>query len=59
MFSVYCPRHDSKVLLTPRHIDRVVNTPTGVELHWHCPCGATGTLLSGLARNPQLTGTAA
>lgn len=47
MFTVFCPRHQSRVLLGPRAIDDLVTTPDGVVLHWHCRCGATGTVLTG------------
>jgi hypothetical protein len=42
MFTVYCPRHRSPVLLFADDIDQVVNGPDGIVLHWHCPCGETG-----------------
>jgi hypothetical protein len=44
MFTVDCPRHQTRVLLGSRAIDAMVNTEHGVEIHWHCHCGATGTL---------------
>jgi len=47
MFDVYCPSHDSRVLLGPRSIEAIVNTPNGVQLRWRCRCGATGTLRTG------------
>jgi hypothetical protein len=47
MFTVYCPRHQSRVLLGSRSIKSLVNTPEGVFLHWHCRCGAEGTLHTG------------
>ncbi|MGH9273206.1 MAG: hypothetical protein ACRDZU_01045 [Acidimicrobiales bacterium] len=47
MFTVFCPRHQARVLLGPRAIDDVVNTPDGVVLHWHCRCGAVGTVATG------------
>jgi hypothetical protein len=50
MFSVFCPGHDSEVLLTPRSIDEITNTPNGIELKWHCPCGSRGTVLTGWLR---------
>jgi hypothetical protein len=44
MFEVHCPTHRSRVLLGPRAIDELRNTEHGVELHWHCHCGARGVL---------------
>jgi len=43
MFTVQCPGHNSRVLLFPEHIEQLVNRGDGVELHWRCTCGATGT----------------
>ncbi len=42
MFVVYCPRHQSQVLLFTDDIEAVVNRRPGIELHWHCPCGERG-----------------
>jgi hypothetical protein len=47
MFDIYCPRHESRVLLGNRSIESIVNTATGIEVHWRCRCGATGTELTG------------
>ena len=47
MFAVYCPHHQSRVLLGSRSIQALVNTGHGVELHWRCRCGAEGTLVTG------------
>jgi hypothetical protein len=44
MFDVYCPGHQSRVLLGSRSITALENTPDGIVLHWHCRCGAAGTL---------------
>lgn len=44
MFDAYCPQHEARVLLGPRSVDAIVRTPDGVVVHWHCHCGATGTL---------------
>lgn len=46
MFDVYCPRHQSRVLLGRRAIDSVRNTADGVELRWTCRCGEHGVLRS-------------
>ena len=43
MFDIYCPGHRSRVLLGNRSIESIVNTANGIELHWRCRCGATGT----------------
>jgi hypothetical protein len=42
MFSVYCHRHQSRVVLGPRAIQALLNTSQGVVLQWRCHCGATG-----------------
>jgi hypothetical protein len=47
MFDIYCPGHQSRVLLGSRSIESIVNTADGIELRWRCRCGATGTELSG------------
>jgi len=49
MFDVYCNGHQSQVLLGSGSIEALVNTPHGIELHWRCHCGTTGTLLTGRA----------
>jgi hypothetical protein len=53
MFAVQCPVHNSRVLLFPEHIEQLVNRGDGVELHWRCTCGATGTHHIG-RRRPEL-----
>jgi len=47
MFDIYCPRHQSRVLLGSRSIESIVNTSAGIEVRWRCRCGATGTELTG------------
>jgi hypothetical protein len=47
MFTVFCPRHQARVLLGSRAIDDIANTPEGVVVHWRCRCGATGTVATG------------
>jgi hypothetical protein len=49
MFTIYCPRHQSRMLLGSRSIKSLVNTPDGVFLHWQCRCGAEGTIHTGHA----------
>jgi hypothetical protein len=44
MFDVYCPRHQTRVLLGSRSIERLANTADGVVLHWRCRCGQRGAL---------------
>jgi hypothetical protein len=43
MFDVYCPRHQSRILLYLDNIHALVNGPDGVEISWRCGCGQTGT----------------
>jgi hypothetical protein len=47
MFDIYCPTHQTRVLLGPRSIESLVNTEEGVVVHWRCRCGTRGTLLTG------------
>jgi len=49
MFDIYCPRHQTRVLLGARSIESIRNTLDGIEVHWRCRCGATGTLMTGRA----------
>lgn len=44
MFSVFCPTHDSRVLLTRRNVVDFHNGPDGAVIHWKCNCGHEGTL---------------
>jgi hypothetical protein len=46
MFEVYCPNHQSHVLLTISRIEAFRNTPEGPELLWRCWCGTRGGLRS-------------
>ena len=48
MFSVYCPRHQSEVLLGYRGIERVVNADDGIHVHWKCFCGERGSTHTGV-----------
>ena len=43
MFAIYCPTHQSTVLLGPRRIEALRNTPEGVVIEWRCYCGTGGT----------------
>jgi hypothetical protein len=42
MFSVTCPNHGGRVLLSERAITALVNTDRGIELRWRCTCGTEG-----------------
>lgn len=42
MFTVFCVRHATDVLLTMDNIVSVVNGVDGVELEWECYCGQHG-----------------
>ena len=44
MFSVFCPTHDSRVLLTRRNAISFWNGPDGPVLQWKCSCGHEGFL---------------
>lgn len=51
MFPVFCPRHQSEVLLGYRGIDRVENVDHGIRVHWTCRCGYHGTTRTGVAQH--------
>jgi hypothetical protein len=40
MFTAYCPRHGSRVLLSERQIVAVHNTPDGIVIEAECHDGA-------------------
>ena len=42
MYAVYCPTHESQVLLGSRSIMQIENTAHGIDLHWQCHCGTRG-----------------
>jgi hypothetical protein len=50
MFSVFCTGHGGEVLLWASNIIGMVNTAEGIELRWRCPCGSTGTWITGARR---------
>ena len=50
MFSVYCPRHDSEVLLDEHRILDLDNTGDGVTVRWRCWCGHVGRHDTGRTR---------
>jgi hypothetical protein len=47
MFDIYCPTHDSRVLLWTADIDSVENTEHGIVVSYHCTCGHRGTWVTG------------
>lgn len=44
MFSVFCPTHDSRILMTRRHALSLWNGPGGPVIRWRCDCGQEGFL---------------
>lgn len=44
MFEIFCPTHNSRVLLGERRIERFRNTPDGPSIDWRCYCGTGGSL---------------
>ena len=44
MFSVFCPTHDTRVLMTRRNVRGFWNGPDGAVIHWKCNCGHEGFL---------------
>jgi hypothetical protein len=55
MFSVYCQKHGSVVLLTTSHIVDLRNTTSGIEVHWVCWCGQRGCYVTGRGDTTQDT----
>ncbi len=49
MFDIFCPKHDSQVLLSNGNIDSFRNTDKGIEISYHCNCGHSGVLVTGRA----------
>ncbi len=47
MFSVECPGHGGRVLLSPESIVALVWGIDGMEVHWRCTCGETGVWVVG------------
>ncbi len=43
-FSVFCPTHDTRVLMTRRNILGFWNSPDGPVIQWKCNCGHEGFL---------------
>lgn len=50
MFSVYCPRHGSDVLLTSRRIVGIDRTDDRLTVRWECWCGQRGSHATGRTR---------
>lgn len=47
MFQVYCPAHQSAVLLTTSRITALHNAPDGMRVEWRCWCGHQGETAHG------------
>jgi hypothetical protein len=47
MFEVFCPSHQTRVLLGTGRIRAVRNTSDGVIVEWECWCGHQGRSLDG------------
>jgi hypothetical protein len=47
MFSVHCPRHGSRVLLSERRIRAMDNTPDGIVVELECHDGARLRIVTG------------
>jgi hypothetical protein len=43
MFAAYCPRHQSKILLSTDAITALIRTEDGLLAHFVCTCGEPGT----------------
>jgi hypothetical protein len=52
MFSVHCPAHGSRVLLSERAIEGIDRIETGLHVRWRCHCGERGVLRTGRPRPP-------
>jgi hypothetical protein len=47
MFEVFCPSHQTRVLLGTGRVRAVRNTSEGVIVEWECWCGHRGRSLDG------------
>lgn len=54
MFSVYCPRHGSEVLLNERKIEALVSSGDGLTVRWVCWCGYRGSHQTGRGRTAMV-----
>ena len=52
MFTVFCDRHGTEVLLSWDNIVSVANGPDGVEMQWECYCGQHGQFTSARRHAP-------
>ena len=50
MFEIYCPTHNSHVLLSEGRIERFRNTTGGPAIDWRCWCNTRGTTQMGGSR---------
>ena len=50
MFSVHCPRHGSRVLLSERRIEGIDAVDDGLVVRWQCRCGERGRFRTGRPR---------
>ena len=59
MFSVYCSRHGTEVLLGPNDIEAMHRDDNGFSVRWRCTCGNTGVdRIGGAARRERVEATA-
>lgn len=47
MFTIYCPRHQARVLIWPSGLDGIVNHDGVIDVHFHCTCGYRGVHRTG------------
>jgi hypothetical protein len=52
MFSVHCPNHGGRVLLSEEAILSLELVEGGIDLHYRCTCGYEGTCRPGRDRQP-------
>ena len=50
MFSVHCPRHGTRVLLSERRIEGIDPVDDGLVVRWRCRCGQDGQFHTGRPR---------
>ena len=50
LFAVFCPSHETKVLMTEYNVTDVHNSPSGIEVHYRCSCGHEGVWETGRSR---------
>lgn len=54
MFEVYCPAHQSAVLLSSSRITALHNHPDGMVVEWRCWCGHHGESAHGRSRSDHI-----